>query len=188
MDWSLLLSGLAVLISLASWIETLRSRRAASRSADAAEDSAEAAATTAELDLDRRHEELAPEVFPSDYQLLEKQGGALVQGVVVDVDVHDELQINNVSASLLPLGAGPQFTAIQSLETRQSSDCGGAIDLGPMPRSKQFRIGLERRLRDDNSRDAGSGRVQLRFQAQQGRSWVRTFAVSAGGDPRAFFV
>lgn len=187
MDWSLVLSGLAVLISLASWIETRRSRREASRSADAAESSAEAAATTAQLDLDRRHEELAPKVAPSDYQELEKQGGALVQGVVVDVDVHDELQVDTVSASLLPHGAGPQFTAILSLETREFSDSGDAIDLGPVPVNKQFRIGLERKLRDDNTRDAGSRRVRIRFEAPEGRSWVRTFAVSATGDPRVFF-
>lgn len=158
-------------IALLSWFESWKSRRAAETSAAAARESAEAAKVSAQIEADRRHDELAP-VLRTEWTEVGNRVGTWASGV----RVYNERAIDytEVQAELLPAPAGTKRAVeqIESVETHYVGPASSPIPLGELPSAGDTSIVVHPVFDEGGLPRGGPFRLQLQLTAPGGASWT----------------
>lgn len=168
---ALIVAVLSALFVGLSWWDTRKSRVAAQRSASASEQSADASQTSAraatevvQLEQDRRHEELQPQIWIGWSDQLVDQGDAWTGGIRLISE--GPLDYATVTAKLLPAPMGkPQAaTRIQSLQTGEVAEPGEPVSLGELRQGEEALLVIHPARDDDGRPRGGPCRLRLKFE------------------------
>lgn len=168
---ALAVSVISVLIALLSWFDSRKSRRAAEASAEAAHESADAAQASARIEVDRRHDELAP-VLRTEWNEVGNRVGTWNSGV----RIYNErtMDYSEVRAELLPAPPGMKAAArrIESVATNYVGAASSPIPLGELPSAGDTAIVVHPVFAEDDLPMGGPFRIRLRLTAADGVSWT----------------
>lgn len=173
-----------VVISLIALIISGVSLKLAHNMSGAARDSANAAKETAELDRQRRHDELAPGVEAHYVGILQRQGNAEQYGI--EIIVTGQQPYSQVTAELLESLPGRPAVArrLMSLHTKE---VGSRITLASnvQPHDRARLALLDMRKREDGHMAGGQLRILLTFQDnEQEREWTNVQVIDIPEDPK----
>lgn len=182
---AIVVSVVGVGIAVLSWVESLKSRRAAEASAAAADESADAAQRSARIEADRRHDELAP-VLRVEWTEVGRHVGVWNSGV----RVYNERAIDyvEVQGELLPAphGAKPAAQQIESVATQYVGPESSPIPLGELRAAGETGIVVHPVFEKDGLPGGGPFRLLLKLTAADGASWTYLIDEEVPPPPRIY--